>query len=202
MLVADCWVAGFQPKAIGQGPQATSNQQPAAGNQRLAIVISTLAHSPRLEVSGNRRFLNSAYPAAHLPRQRNAIDVASQLTVVTEAAPGGGMQNSRSSPVVEHSLQVVALSRPLVEAVQRRDRDLASQLRRAISSIALNLSEGFGAGAGNARLRFESALGLLNEAKTAIRVAAAWGYFSSQSAQATLDELNVLGGRIVGLVRR
>ncbi len=94
------------------------------------------------------------------------------------------------------------MARPLVEAVQRKDRDLSSQLRRAISSIALNLSEGFGAGAGNARLRFESALGSLNEAKTAVRVAVAWGYFCSQTAQPTLDELNVLGGRVAGLVRR
>jgi four helix bundle protein len=75
-------------------------------------------------------------------------------------------------------------------------------LRRAISSIALNLSEGFGAGAGNARLRFQSALGSLNEATTAIRVAAAWGYFSCQAAQPTLAELDILGGRVAGLVRR
>ena len=150
----------------------------------------------------NRRFLNSAYPAAHLPRQRNAIDVSHGCPLARKPRQGVGMQNSRSSSVVEHSLQVVALARPLVEAVQRKDRDLASQLRRAISSIALNLSEGFGAGPGNARLRFESALGSLNEAKTALRVAIAWGYFSSQSAQTTLEELNVLGGRVAGLVRR
>ena len=112
------------------------------------------------------------------------------------------MQNSRSSSVVEHSLQVVALARPLVEAVQRKDRSLASQLRRAISSIALNLSEGFGATSGNSRLRFESALGSLNESKTAIRVAIAWGYFSEQSAATVLESLRVLGGRVVGLVRR
>lgn len=54
----------------------------------------------------------------------------------------------------------------------------ASQLRRAISSIALNLSEGFGATSDNARLHFASALGSLNEAKTSIRVAASWGYIT------------------------
>jgi four helix bundle protein len=112
------------------------------------------------------------------------------------------MQNSRSSSVVEHALCVVALSRPIVEAVQRKDRDLASQLRRAISSIALNLSEGFGAAAGNRRLRFESALGSLNEAKTGIRIAVAWGYLSDVTVQSTLEELLLLGSRIVGLVRK
>ena len=118
------------------------------------------------------------------------------------SAPWVGMQNSRSSSVVEHSLLVVELSRPLVEAVQRRDRDLASQLRRAISSISLNLSEGFGVAGGNGRVRFETALGSLNEAKTAIRVAVAWGYFSNDAAAATLESLRSLGGRIFGLVRR
>ena len=49
---------------------------------------------------------------------------------------------------------------------------LASQLRRAISSISLNLSEGFGVAGGNGRVRFETALGSLNGAKTAIRIAA------------------------------
>ncbi len=127
------------------------------------------------------------------------------------AAPGVSMQNSRSSSVVEHSRAVVELSRPLVEAVQRKDRDpaswffnhsSASQLRRAISSICLNLSEGFGCAGGDSRLRFQTALGSLNEAQTALRVAIAWGYFSPEAARATLESMSTLGGRIVGLVRR
>jgi four helix bundle protein len=51
------------------------------------------------------------------------------------------MHNPQSSSIVEHALSVVALARPVVETVQRKDRDLASQLRRAISSVALNLAE-------------------------------------------------------------
>ncbi len=125
-----------------------------------------------------------------------------RLAVVTNAAPWVGMQNPRSSSVVEYSLSVVELSRPLVEAVQRKDRDLASQLRRAISSISLNLAEGFGCAGGNARIRFQTALGSLNEATTALRVAIAWGYFNHEAARATLESLSSLGGRIVGLVRR
>jgi four helix bundle protein len=114
----------------------------------------------------------------------------------------GGMKNPQSSSVVTHAISVVELSRPLVEAVQRRDRDLASQLRRAISSIALNVAEGFGCAGGNRRLRFESALGSLNEAQAAIRVAVAWGYFTQGAANAAVESMNSLGGRIFGLVRR
>ena len=130
------------------------------------------------------------------------LNCALRPAIGTQAAPCVGMQHSRSSSVIEHSLAVVELSRPLVEAVQRKDRDLASQLRRAISSICLNLAEGFGCAGGNARLRFQTALGSLNEAQTALRVAVAWGYFSQEAAKATLESMRTLGGRIVGLVRR
>ena len=112
------------------------------------------------------------------------------------------MQTNHSSSIVEHALAVVALSRSLVEAVQRRDRDLGSQLRRAISSIALNLSEGFGASGGNARIRFESALGSLNEAVTGVRIAQSWGYFPANASAPLLQSMRELGARVSGLVRR
>ena len=112
------------------------------------------------------------------------------------------MQNTQSSSILEHSLGVVELARPLVESIQRKDRDLASQLRRAVSSVALNCAEGFGVARGNARLRFETALGSLHEARTGIRVAVAWGYVCRESACVVLEFLDCLGGRIYGLTRR
>lgn len=119
-----------------------------------------------------------------------------------KTAPLGGMQNPQTSSVLEHALSVVALARPIVETIQRKDRDLASQLHRAVSSIALNIAEGFGTVAGNARLRFETARGSLNEAQAGIRVAVAWGYVSDDAASEVLQSMNVLGGRVYGLVRR
>jgi four helix bundle protein len=112
------------------------------------------------------------------------------------------MHNPKSSSILEHSLEVVEQARSLVEAIQRRDRDLASQLRRAISSVALNLAEGFGCTGGCARARFETARGSLNEAHAGVRVAVAWRYVSQAAADEVLESIHALGGRVFGLCRR
>jgi hypothetical protein len=62
--------------------------------------------------------------------------------------------------ILNHTFTVIALVRPIVEAVARRDRDLASQIRRAMSSVGLNLAEAFGTAGENARLRFETPIAL------------------------------------------
>jgi len=98
--------------------------------------------------------------------------------------------------------RVITLTRPLVEAVARRDGDLGSQVRRALSSVALNISEGFGSAAGNARLRFESARGSLYEAQAGLRVAVAWGYLSAEECAPVLMAGDPLVARVFGLGRR
>ena len=67
---------------------------------------------------------------------------------------------------------------------------------------ALNIAEATGNQAGNARLRYETARGSLYEARTALRVAVAWGYVADESARAALQSLDALGGRVFGLARR
>jgi len=113
--------------------------------------------------------------------------------------------------ILEHSLEVVEMARPLIEAVYRRDRDLASwffnhssasQLRRAISSVALNLAEGFGCTGGSARARFETARGSLNEAQAGVRVAVSWRYVTQAAANELLESMHSIGGRVFGLCRR
>ena len=111
------------------------------------------------------------------------------------------MRNHLHQPL-EHALEVITLARPLVEAVARRDRDLGAQLRRALSSIALNIAEASGNQGGNARLRYESARGSLYEARAALRVALAWGYVTPGGAREALESMNALGGRVFGLARR
>jgi len=112
------------------------------------------------------------------------------------------MHNPNDTTILEHALEIAALARPLVEAIQRKDRDLASQVRRAVSSIALNAAEARGAVAGNSRLRFETALGSLYEAQAGFRLAVAWGYVSRDATQEVLASVHRLGGRLYGLVKR
>ena len=109
------------------------------------------------------------------------------------------MHSPLRQQLLEQVLHVIEQARPLVEAVARRDRDLGSQIRRALSSVALNLCEGFGSAAGNARLR---ARGSLYEAQAGLRVAAAWGYLSADDCAATLAAIDRLGARVFGLSRR
>ncbi len=47
------------------------------------------------------------------------------------------MYTERSYEILEQTLCVIPLAGPLIAAIQRKDRDLASQVRRALSSVAV-----------------------------------------------------------------
>jgi len=79
-------------------------------------------------------------------------------------------------PVV---LEVIASLRPLLVQIERRDRDLARQLRRAASSIALNLGEGMYSRGKNRTVRYHTALGSMRETRACLEVAVAFGYLGS-----------------------
>ena len=51
----------------------------------------------------------------------------------------------------------------MAEAIERRDGDLARQLRRAAASVALNVAEGMGNTSGHKRQRYQTALGSARE---------------------------------------
>ena len=88
------------------------------------------------------------------------------------------------------SYELIAALRPLLPRIQRRDRALAVQLTRAASSISLNVSEGNYSDSGNKRARFCTAAGSANETRSALRVALAWGYVTSEQASLALELLD------------
>ena len=81
---------------------------------------------------------------------------------------------------------------PLIEAVRRRDRKLADQLRRAAQSVVLNIAEGRGNKDGHAKLRFATACGSAKEVRAALSIASTWGYLEARrvaNLDAELDEI-------------
>jgi len=90
------------------------------------------------------------------------------------------------------TLAIMPSTRALVAKIRLADRYLADQLRRAVTSIALNLGEADGNRDGNRRMRLETAHGSANEAKVALRVAVAWGYVEQQD----VDEIFAIIDRV------
>ena len=76
----------------------------------------------------------------------------------------------------EIAMQLITAIRPVVEAVAPRDKNLASQLRRAATSAAANTAEGGKRVGGDRQHAFRIAAGEAAEALTHVRIAVAWGY--------------------------
>ncbi len=62
--------------------------------------------------------------------------------------------------------------------IAQHDADLARQLRRAATSIPLNVAEGSGVSGGNRRLRYATALGSARETMACFDVAVAMDYLA------------------------
>ena len=65
---------------------------------------------------------------------------------------------------------------PVIGQIEKRDTDLARQLRRAASSVALNMEEGSGSRGGIRNARYRTALGSARETRACLDVAQAFGY--------------------------
>jgi len=91
------------------------------------------------------------------------------------------------------------LREPLA-AIQRHDADLARQLRRAATSILLNVAEGSGHRGGLRRQRYRTALGSALEVMACLDAGEALGYHAplGDDARARLDKVV---GTLVRLTR-
>ena len=96
-------------------------------------------------------------------------------------------------------LEVLKRLQPALRRIEVRDRDLARQLRRASSSIALNLGEGMYSRGQNRNARYHTALGSARETLSCLEVAAISGHVEEDSE--LWDQLDRVVGTLVKLVR-
>jgi four helix bundle protein len=79
-------------------------------------------------------------------------------------------------------LDVVKALGPVMRGLERKDPDLARQMRRAASSVALNTSEGAFSRGRNEAVRYHTALGSMRETLACIEVGQALGYVGEMDA--------------------
>ena len=74
------------------------------------------------------------------------------------------------------AIEMIREIAPVIAQIEKRDVDLARQLRRAASSVVLNLAEGSGSFGGVRTQRYRTALGSARETRACLDVAEAFGY--------------------------
>jgi four helix bundle protein len=95
-------------------------------------------------------------------------------------------------------LETLAQLRPVLAAVERRDADLARQLRRAAASVALNTAEGMYSRGKLRAARYHTALGSARETLACLEVGMALHGVAIDAAVAA--RLNEIIGTLVRLV--
>ena len=92
--------------------------------------------------------------------------------------------------VLEVSLEAVAALREPLRVVRSRDGDLYRQLRRAASSMPLNIAEGSRRVGKDRRHFWRVAAGSADEVRVALRTAVAWGDLDAALAEQPLQILD------------
>jgi four helix bundle protein len=90
-------------------------------------------------------------------------------------------------------LDAITTMLPMIRAIERHDRDLASQLRRAASSVALNIAEGSGSSGGMRTARYRTALGSARETTSCLLVAQRFGYVDAMPGALVAAMNHVIG---------
>ena len=97
-------------------------------------------------------------------------------------------------------LEVISELKEAMAVIERKDSDLARQMRRAAASVALNAAEAQGSRGRNAALRFSTALGSMRETKACLDVAVAMGHIEIVSVQ-TARKMDGICGSLYRLAR-
>ena len=96
------------------------------------------------------------------------------------------------------AIELVRAVRSPLEAIARRDRGLADQVRRAVTSVPLNLAEGSRRAGGDRLHAYRVAAGSADEVLVGLRVAEALGYLGEGQAREAIE----LADRVIAMVTR
>jgi len=88
--------------------------------------------------------------------------------------------------VFDVSLEMIRSLHPLIKQIQRCDADLTRQLKKAASSVPLNISEGRRRQGKDRRHLWRVAAGSADEVQSCLLVASAWGYVEADSLAESL----------------
>ncbi|MRG97143.1 four helix bundle protein [Polyangium spumosum] len=99
------------------------------------------------------------------------------------------------------AIEMLRMLRPVMERIGSKDPNLGDQLRRAATSIPLNLSEGAYSQGRNERARWHTAMGSAAEVRACLDVAEALGYVDGVDEELRI-KLEHLIGTLYRLTRR
>ena len=103
---------------------------------------------------------------------------------------------------LDESYRLIRILRGVVLVVEKRDRDLGSQIRRAASSVVLNLAEGRGRSGRDQVRFFRIARGSALEVEAGLRLALEWGHASETELGMAIERADVVCRMATVLVRR
>ena len=89
--------------------------------------------------------------------------------------------------VLEVALEMIGALKAPLGSLRRVDGDLAGQVRRAASSVALNIAEGAGRVGKDRPHHYRVAAGSNLEVAAGLRVAVAWGDLEAAEVKPSLD---------------
>jgi four helix bundle protein len=104
--------------------------------------------------------------------------------------------------IYDTTIEMVRTVGGFARLVERKDPDLARQMRRASASVPLNLSEGLYSQGRNREARLYNAMGSAKETLACIDVAAALGYVPEQAAVPERGRLDHIVATLWKLIHR
>ena len=104
--------------------------------------------------------------------------------------------------IYDTALEMVAEVVRVARVVARHDADLARQMRRACTSVPLNIAEAVHSAGGNQKVRYHSAMASARETMAAIEVSVAAEYLSAETTPGVLQKLDQIVATLWRLIHR